>query len=294
MTLNLDELRSFLTLASELHFRKAAERLFVSQPALSKQIRKLEEKTGGALFERTRRKVVLREAGRVLIPLAERLLRDSQAALDRVRQATEGRAGTLRIGFGIASASDLLPQTILRFRKTYPGIEIQMRDMSTPAQTRALLEEQIDIGIIRLPVARPELSSLPLIRERLVVAVPRATPYRAKDGLACLRDKPFLLIARAASTTFYDHVLAVCRRAGFIPEIIQEANETFTLLNLVRAGLGVSLVPRSEKRMSVPGVSYHQLPMPEAEWQIGIAWNKLSEKHELITRFSTTMRSVVA
>src|SRR5438874_4530282 len=138
MTLNLDELRSFLTLASELHFRKAAERLFVSQPALSKQIRKLEEKTGGALFERTRRKVVLREAGRVLIPLAERLLRDSQAALDRVRQATEGRAGTLRIGFGIASASDLLPQTILRFRKTYPGVEIQMPDMSTPAQTRAL------------------------------------------------------------------------------------------------------------------------------------------------------------
>ncbi len=275
MTLNLDELRSFLTLASELHFRKAAERLFVSQPALSKQIQKLEEKTGGALFERTRRKVALREAGRVLIPLAERLLRDSQAALDRVRQASEGRAGTLRIGFGIASASDLLPQTILRFRKTYPGVEIQMRDMSTPAQTRALLEEQIDIGIIRLPVARPEL-------------------YRAKDGLACLRDKPFLLIARAASTTFYDHVLAVCRRAGFIPEIIQEANETFTLLNLVRAGLGVSLVPRSAMRMSVPGVSYHQLPMPEAEWQIGIAWNKLSEKHELITRFSETMRSVVA
>ena len=96
MTLDLDELRSFLTLASELHFRKAAERLFVSQPALSKQIQKLEEKTGGALFERTRRKVALREAGRVLIPLAERLLRDSQAALDRVRQASEGRAGTLR------------------------------------------------------------------------------------------------------------------------------------------------------------------------------------------------------
>jgi len=294
MSLDLDELRSFLTLASELHFRRAAERLFVSQPALSKQVQRLEEKTGGALFERTRRKVVLTEAGRVLIPLAERLLRDSQAALDRVREAAEGRAGTLRIGFGIASASEILPQTILRFRNSYPAVEIQMRDMSTPAQTRALLEEQIDIGIIRLPVARPELSSLPLTRERLVVAVPRATPYRSKVGLACLRDKPFLLIARAASTTFYDHVLAVCRRAGFIPEIIQETNETFTILNLVRAGLGVSLVPRSAMRMSVPGVSFHQLQMAEAEWPIGIAWNKLSEKRELITRFSETMRSVVA
>src|SRR2546430_7572711 len=212
MTLNLDELRSFLTLASELHFRKAAERLFVSQPALSKQIRKLEEKTGGALFERTRRRVVLREAGRVLIPLAERLLRDSQAALDGVRQATEGRAGTLRIGFGIASASDLLPQTILRFRKTYPGVEIQMRDMSTPAQTRALLEEQIDIGIIRLPVARPELSSLPLIRERLVVAVLLATPNRRPEGIGCLLDNNILLIPRAARTNFLYHFLAAVRR----------------------------------------------------------------------------------
>jgi DNA-binding transcriptional LysR family regulator len=91
MTLELDELRSFLMLASELHFRKAAERLFVSQPALSKQVRKLEEKTGGPLFERTRRKVVLTEAGRVFIPLAERLLRDSQEALNRVRQAAEGQ-----------------------------------------------------------------------------------------------------------------------------------------------------------------------------------------------------------
>jgi DNA-binding transcriptional LysR family regulator len=294
MTLDLGELRSFLMLASELHFRKAADRLFVSQPALSKQIRKLEEKTGGALFERTRRKVVLTEAGRVLIPLAGRLLRDSQAALKRVREAVEGRAGTLRIGFGIASASEILPQTILRFRKSYPGVEIQMRDMSTPAQTRALLDEQIDVGIVRLPVVHPNLSSLPLIRERLVVAAPRSTPHRPKDGLACLRDKPFLLIARATSTTFYDHALAVCRRAGFVPEIIQEANETFTILNLVRAGLGVSLVPRSAMRMNVPGVSFHQLRMAEAEWQIGIAWNKLSEKRELIKRFSDTMRSVVA
>jgi DNA-binding transcriptional LysR family regulator len=294
MALEPDELRSFLMLASELHFRKAADRLFVSQPALSKQIRKLEEKTGGALFVRTRRRVALTEAGRVLIPLAERLLRDSQAALDRVREAAEGRAGTLRIGFGIASASEILPQTILRFRRNYPGVEIQMRDMSTPAQTRALLEEQIDVGIVRLPVAHPELVSLPLIRERLVVAVPRGTLYKTKEGLACLRNRPFLVIARTTSTTFYGHVLAVCRHAGFLPEIIQEANETFTILNLVRAGIGVSLVPRSAMRMNVPGVRFHQLHMAEAEWQIGIAWNKLSEKPELIKRFSDTMRSVVA
>jgi DNA-binding transcriptional LysR family regulator len=157
-----------------------------------------------------------------------------------------------------------------------------------------LLEEQIDVGIVRLPVAHPELVSLPLIRECLVVAVPRGTPYKTKEGLACLRNKPFLVIARTTSATFYDHVLAVCRRAGFVPEIIQEANETFTILNLVRAGIGVSLVPRSAMRMNIPGVSFHRLQMAEAEWQIGIAWNKLSEKRELVKRFSDTMRSVVS
>jgi len=133
MYLETGELRAFLVLASELHFRKASERLFIFQPALSRQIQRLEETTGGALFARTRRKVALTEAGRLLLPRTERLLRDGEEALKRVKEATEGRAGTLCIGFGIASICDTRPRAILRFRKLHPHAELHMRDMSTPS-----------------------------------------------------------------------------------------------------------------------------------------------------------------
>jgi DNA-binding transcriptional LysR family regulator len=293
MYLEFAELRPFLVLAEELHFRKASERLFVSQPALSKQIQRLEEKVGGALFARTRRRVTLTEAGRVLIPLAKELLRDSEVAFDLAKEAVEGRAGTLRIGFGIATVSEILPRTILRFRRAYQHVELQMRDMSTPSQIAALLEGKIDIGIVRWPIAHAELDSLPLFRERLVAATPRSMAYKPKEGLASLRDRPFISLPRSASQTFHDHVLALCGNAGFAPRVVQEASELFTILNLVRAGLGVSLVPSSAVKMHVPGIRFHDLRTPEAEWRIGVAWNKLSEKRELISRFSQTIAAVV-
>src|SRR6266852_3934767 len=293
MYLELAELRPFLILAEELHFRKASERLFVSQPALSKQIQRLEEKVGGPLFARTRRKVALTEAGRVLILLAKELLRDSEVAFDLAKEAAEGRAGTLRIGFGIATVSEILPRTILRFRRAYQHVELQMRDMSTPSQIAALLDGKIDIGIVRWPIAHTELDSLPLFRERLVAATPRSMPYKPKEGLASLRDRPFISLPRSVSETFHDHVLALCRGAGFTPRVVQEASELFTILYLVRAGLGVSLVPSSAVKMHVPGIRFHDLRTPESQWRIGVAWNKLSEKRELISRFSQTIASVV-
>jgi DNA-binding transcriptional LysR family regulator len=293
MYLQYEELRPFLVLAEELHFRKAAERLFVSQPALSKQIQRLEAKLGGPLFARTRRKVTLTEAGRLLVPIAQKLASESQMAFDSTRAAVEGRAGTLRIGFGIATVSAVLPRTILRFRRGHPLVELQMRDMSTPSQVAALLDARIDIGIVRLPVAHTELETQPLFCERLVAATPRSIPYKSREGLACLRDRPFICLPRSASETFHDHVLGLCRRAGFTPRVVQEASELFTILNLIRAGLGVSLVPSSALRMHVPGIRFHDLRMPEAQWRIGVAWSKLADKHELIAKFVSTIGSVV-
>jgi len=293
MYLQVAELHSFVVLADELHFGRASKRLFVSQPALSKQIRRLEEKVGGALFTRTRRKVEITEAGRVLLAGADKVLREDDAALSLAREAVLGRAGTLRIGFGIASVSEILPRTILRFRKTYSHVELKMRDMSTPAQIAALVEGNIDIGIVRLPIAHTELDSLPLFHEQLVVATSGSLSYNSKQGLAALRNQPFVFFPRATSATLHDHVLGLCRGAGFSPTVVQEASELFTILNLVRAGLGVSLVPSAARRMGVPGVRFHDLGVPEAKWRIGVAWNRLSDKAELISRFVATTRSVV-
>jgi DNA-binding transcriptional LysR family regulator len=293
MNLELSELKSFVVLAGSLHFRKASEQLFLSQPALSRKIRRLEEKINGPLFVRTRRKVVMTEAGRILLPKARRLLEDAESTLAATQAAVEGKAGTLRIGFGIASVAEILPRTILRFRKNYPDVQLAMRDMSSPSQVATLLDGQLDVGILRMPVAHPELITLPLFRERLVVVSSAATSYRGREGLAGCRQKPFILIARVVSATLHDQCLDLCRRAGFTPRVVQEASETFTILNLVRAGLGVSLVPSSAERMRVPGLHFHKVDAPQASWRIGVAWHRGSERHNLISRFVEIIRAVV-
>ena len=293
MELELGELHSFLVLARQLHFRKASEQLFLSQPALSKKIRRLEEKVKGPLFTRTRRKVALTEAGRVLLPKAAKLLSAAESTLAATRAAVEGKAGTLRIGFGIASVPEILPRTILRFRKSYPDVELRMRDMSSPSQVTALLDGSLDIGILRLPVARAELVSIPLFREHLVLVAPPSIPYKANQGLAAFRGKPFIALPRSVSETFHDHVLNLCRQSGFTPQVVQQASEIFTILNLVRAGLGVSLVPSSAVRIRVPGIRFYELHMKEAAWQISIAWTRNAENPALVSRFVDVIRSVV-
>src|SRR5215469_5871297 len=188
MDLEFSELRAFVVLAGELHFRKASERLFLSQPALTKKIQRLEEKLNGALFVRSRRKVALTDAGRSLLPKAAKLLQDAEDALRETQAAIEGRAGTLRIGFGIASVSDLLPRTILRFRKLYPEVELQMREMPSPLQVSSLIDDRLDAGILRLPVSNPKLISVPLFSEHLVLAIPADVPYRLKKGIGGFRN----------------------------------------------------------------------------------------------------------
>jgi DNA-binding transcriptional LysR family regulator len=165
--------------------------------------------------------------------------------------------------------------------------------MSTPSQLAALLEETLDLGMVRLPMASAELETWPLIRERLVLAVPESFPYGRKDKLSNLRDTPFVLISRPASATFHDHAVSVCRGAGFTPNIVQEASETFTVLNFVRAGLGVSLVQSAAARMKVPGVRFHELGIRESQWIIGLAWKRSCEKRDLISKFVETIRTVV-
>jgi len=165
--------------------------------------------------------------------------------------------------------------------------------MSSPSQVAALLHGELDVGILRMPLAHPELISVPLFRERLVLVSSAATSPRVREGLAGFRETPFILIAGAVSATLHDQCLDLCQRAGFTPKVVQEASETFTILNLVRAGLGVSLVPSSAERMRVPGIYFHQIHEPLASWRIGVAWHRGSERHKLISRFVEIIRAVV-
>jgi DNA-binding transcriptional LysR family regulator len=294
MNLEFSELDAFVVLAGELHFRKASERLFLSQPALSKKIQRLEQKLKGALFVRSRRKVALTDAGKSFLPKATKLLQDAEDAVRETQAAMEGRAGTLRIGFGIASVSEILPRTILRFRKLYPEVELQMREMPSPSQVSSLIESRLDAGILRMPVTNRKLISVPLFSEHLVLATPAEVPYRAKAGINGFRNSGFIFVSPSVSKAFHDRVLSLCLRAGFTPRVIQEANEILTILHLVRAGVGVSLVPRSALRLKVPGVRFHELDWKEPLWRIGIAWNRNSEKLALISHLVKVVQAVAA
>jgi DNA-binding transcriptional LysR family regulator len=293
MDVEFSELHAFVVLAGELHFRKASERLFLSQPALSKKIQRLEEKVKGALFVRSRRKVALTDAGRSFLPKAGKLLQDAEDALRETRAVIEGRAGTLRIGFGIASVSEILPRTILRFRKLYPDVELQMREMPSPSQVSSLVEGRLDAGILRLPVSNPRLISVPLFSEHLVLATSADAPFRLKKGIGGFRSSGFIFVSPSVSETFHDRVSSLCLKAGFTPRVVQEANEILTILHLVRAGVGISLVPRSALRLKVPGVRFHELGWKEPLWRIGIAWNRNSEKLSLISRLLRVVQAVV-
>lgn len=285
MDLELSEMLSFLTLADGLHFGRAAETLHVSQPALSKQIQRMEAKLGGPLLVRRYRKVSLTPAGVVLRDRARQILRDAASAEQLARLAMRGEAGLLRVGFGIASLASGLPELVMSFRKRYPHAHMTMRDMSTPSQIDSLLRGEIDAGFVRLPVLDERVAWVPVLEEHLVVAYSPKGDFRPTAGLSSLRGAPFVVHSRATSASHYDHVLRTCRAAGFEPRIVQEVSELFTVLNLVRSGLGVSLVPNSARLMRVPQVRLAETRVEEAKWTVGIAWKKEESVAPLVARF---------
>ncbi len=292
MELLLAEIKAFLALADHLHFGRAADQLNVTQPALSKQIQRLEQKVGGPLVTRGYREVRLTPAGVALLGRARPLWRDAGATLEAAQMAAQGRLGTLRIGFGIATILDLLPSALLRFRSAFPGVELRVRDMSTPGQLQALMRGDLDVGFVRLPVDDPRIVARPILHERLVAALGPKSRWRPRAGLASVAAEPFITIARTMSASFYDHVVAVCRAAGFTPNIVQEASELFTVLMLVRAGMGVALVPSASVFRGVPGVRVRPIAPREAAWDIGIAWSAERRDEPLIGAFvELTLRS---
>jgi DNA-binding transcriptional LysR family regulator len=285
MDLELSDLEAFVMVADLLHFGRAADRLHVSQPALSKRIHRLEQKVGGPLLIRRYRAVRLTEAGRLLLGRARVVLRESAATLELSQRAVRGEAGMLRIGFGIASLLGLLPDVLLRFRRAYPNVQLQLRDMSTPDQATALADGGIDIGFVRLPLADRRLALRPVLDERLVAALGPRSPWTRELGLRSLAHEPFLTVARSTSASFHDHVLRVCAAAGFVPRIVQEASELITVLSLVRAGLGVAIVPGSAAVMRLPGVRFKEIAMSAAAWNIALAWRKEESGAPLVRRF---------
>ena len=272
MALELSEMRSFIALCEERHFGRTAESLNISQPALSKQVRRLEDRLGGALLIRRSNGLHLTPAGDLFLQQARLLVADADATERITRLALQGEAGMLRVGFGVAVLARGLPDVIMRFRRRFPAVHLSVKNMSTSDQLQALSDRSIDIGFVRLPVTADHIEAVPLITERLMVVLGKQHGD-VPDGLSGLHNEPFILPCRADSASFYDHVLRTCRAAGFVPRIVQETDVFFTALNLVRAGLGLSIAPRALLQQSGPAGASESLPCHrrQAGWTLSFS-----------------------
>ena len=290
MDLDLDQMRSVVVLAEHLNFGRAAVALYISQPALTKQIHRIEETLGGPLFIRKPRQLTLTRAGEVLVERSRTLLRDAQFAADVSRSAMRGEAGSLRIGFGLPSLATGLPDLVQRFRRRFPGVHISMREMSTPSQLEGLENRTLDVGFVRLPMQASEISSFSLFSDRLVIAVRSQGQRKSRQGLRSFARDPFILVSRSASASLHDHIVRTCYAAGFSPRIEQEVGELFTVLNFVRSGTGVALVPHSCRVMNVPRVRFLETGIPSAAWNIGIAFHKSLDSDPTVRNFVSMAR----
>ncbi len=269
--MDLRHLRYFTAVADTLHFGRAAERLHMAQPPLSRAIRVLEEELGTRLFDRSTRGVRLSAAGAALLPEARRLLRGADALRAGARHLAQGEVGTLSIGFISAAAYGIFPDIVRSFRRTHPGVELVLREATSDAQPRALRAGDLDLGFVLPGPVDPALAYIPLTWEPLVAALPANRRWPTRLPLSTLANEPFVLFPREAGAWLYDAIVSFCRRAGFVPRIEQEAIQMQTIVSLVAAGIGVALVPASLERMRRTGVVYRALTEKSPAVEIGLA-----------------------
>ena len=261
--MDLVALRTFLVVADERHFGRAAERLNLAQPAVSQQIKRLERDLGVSVLRRTSRSVELTEAGEHLRSRARSILQEVENARADVRSIRGGRAGRVAVGFVGTATYDVLPQVTRSIRRALPDIDLQVRgERLTPELLRMLRDRDVDLAVVRDPDRIEELDVSPLRREPLIAALPLDLALdRIGDGvrLADLRDQTFVTHPSGQRSAMFGAVLRACREAGFTPRDIIEVAETSTLVAFVAAGLGVGLVPESVRSVALDGVAYRRL-----------------------------------
>jgi len=259
--------RQFLALASELHFGRAAERLHMTQPPLTLAIQQLERRLGARLFERTRRSVALTPVGAALVEPARQLVQQAAALAVRARGALAGEVGRVRMGFVSTVGFGPLPAWLRAFRDAQPGVHLELIEATGDVQLKAFERGEIDVGFMlhapgHAPGAALGLQRVSLGAEPLVLALPDAPPWRHPRSLrvAELLAQPLVIFPRSATPSLFDAVLSFYHRHGATPVIAQEATQMQTIVNLVSAGLGIALVPRSVTQLQRPGVAYRNLP----------------------------------
>lgn len=273
----LSQLRCFAAVAEELHFGRAAARLHMTQPPLSRQVQLLEQRLGVTLLERTSRSVRLTSAGRSFLADARQILRLAESATLSVRRAARGESGSVTIGFTAASGYGVMPGMIARCRARVPDVEINLREMVTMEQVEALGAGGLDLALLRPHTSLEEFDSVRLIREPLVVALPSSHPLardRRDPALADFEGMPFVMYSPIEARYFHDLVAAAFTTAGVRPEYTQYTSQIHSIIALVAAGIGAALVPEAATSLHFEGVIFRPIRKARAMQpvELYVAW----------------------
>jgi DNA-binding transcriptional LysR family regulator len=292
--MELRHLRYFVAVAEELHFRRAAERLHIAQPAVSEQIRKLEAELGVLLLNRTQRSVTLTPAGAVLLEEARRVIRQSEIAREAARSARRNQLGRLHVGYTPDAVPRYVPRSLTRFAEAAPGIEVVLETGSALALAADVRGGRLDLAVVCLPLATGGLRVTRLGEERAVCAVPatRALANQPAISPAQLADHRLNMLPRANNPAFYDGVIGAWRDAGLTAEPRESEPRVDHLLLAVAAGAGVAMLPSSiAERYEVAGVRFVPLEPPVA---CDVALLSRDEDSTTITAFLRLARASAA
>lgn len=293
--MELRHLRYFVAVAEELHFNRAAERLHIAQPPLSQQIKQLETELGVELFHRrTKRQVQLTEAGQVLLQATYPILAQLDQAICDTQRAGRGETGSLTIGFTSSVVYDVLPAILYRFRQHFPQVDLALQELTTTQQEEALHNQRIEVGFCHLPLKDTSLVSETILEESLVVVLPATHPLATETILSVrsLADESFILFPRHLGPGLYDQIVSFCKQANFSPKVMQEAIQMQTIIGLISAEMGVSLVPASLQNLQRVGVVYKPLQEAMPQVETAVVWRSDSSS-AVLRKFLQVVRAYV-
>jgi DNA-binding transcriptional LysR family regulator len=272
----LRQLRYFIAVAEELHFSRAAARLHMAQPPLSQQIKQLEAELHTQLLWRTKRRVELTEAGEAFLEEARKTLAQAEYAA-RVAQSTgAGKTGQLRLGFIDTATYGFLPRLLRVFRERHPNIQVVLHEMTSGELVEALKRAEIQLAVLRPTRAGSQLSFHEIGREKLLVALPSGHRLARLQQVPVkeLGEEGWVLFPRLLSPGLHDQLLGICQKAGFTPRVVQEVREGHTIVGLVAAGLGITVIAESLRHWRRPGVVFRPLKAATAWLPMSIAWRR--------------------
>ncbi|WP_460402353.1 LysR family transcriptional regulator [Actinophytocola sediminis] len=273
--MELRHVRAFLAVADEMHVGRAAERLAVNQPTLSRQLAALERAIGVPLFDRARRRLELTPAGVEFLDGARELLRRADTLVDGPRRAQRGELGVLRVGFVQSATFQALPRLLAGFRLVCQDVEVVVSAMTTLRQKAALRDGTLDAGLLRPTFDEPGIATRTVSRDPLVAALPAGHRLACRDriALADLAGEEFVCYTRDSGPAVYDRIVGYCLTAGFTPTIVQDAWDVQTIVALVAAGLGVSLLIAPTPHSDEQAVVFRPLTDILPPWEMAIAWS---------------------